>query len=159
MFMFVNSVIGIVVFGICVSFLIAVMLSVPPEEPLGLRPTACLRSCLSSNFWVPIAILSYSMYLYHRRLSKKSKSFFNAAVEQLDPNGEPCACGLMTAIGLWVADQAFMIIVSMLLSTCSFILVEKPGIDARSVYKHKVQIARMKQDRIEWLKRHGPGMR
>ena len=53
------------VFGICLAYLIARIVSVPPDHSLGCRPTALMRKIYSSNIWLPIANLSYSMYLFH----------------------------------------------------------------------------------------------
>jgi hypothetical protein len=54
-----------IIFGWCVAYLTAVMLSVKAEEPLGIRPSAMLRCFFSLGCWVPLATLSYSFYVFN----------------------------------------------------------------------------------------------
>ena len=54
------------VYGGCLTYLVAAMLDAHPDESItGYRPTSFLRWFLSWDFWVPIARLSYSVYLWH----------------------------------------------------------------------------------------------
>ena len=43
-----------------------------------------------------------------------------------------------------------------MISSILFACIEKPGIDARSVYKNKFEIAKIDKERLDWLKNHGP---
>lgn len=70
------------IYGLLLSYLLAKMVSVKPEEPLGYRPTACLRACYSSSFWVPLCMISYSLYLYHVPILKIIRSGWNEDFER-----------------------------------------------------------------------------
>ena len=52
--------------GLSLSYLITLMLSPKAEESIAwYRPTRYMRAVLSWNFWVPFAVLSYSLYVCH----------------------------------------------------------------------------------------------
>ena len=53
------------IFGACLSYLTAIIVTTKKDQDLGLRPSVPLKACLSWSFWVPIAIVSYSFYLVH----------------------------------------------------------------------------------------------
>lgn len=54
------------IFGAAVAYLIHMMLTPKPETPIDwYRPSCFLRWILSKQFWVPIATISYSFYVFH----------------------------------------------------------------------------------------------
>jgi len=54
------------IYGGCLSYLILLMISpIPSEAMRWSRPTKYIRGFLSFFLWLPIANLSYSMYLWH----------------------------------------------------------------------------------------------
>jgi len=54
------------VYGGCLSYLILLMISPDPNSTIPYsRPTKFIRGFLSLPFWIPIATLSYSIYLWH----------------------------------------------------------------------------------------------
>ena len=53
-------------YGLCLAHLIKLMISPAPEDTIPMhRPTKFLRAFFSMSMWVPIANLSYSVYLWH----------------------------------------------------------------------------------------------
>jgi len=53
-------------YGLCLAHLIKLMISPMPEDTIPIyRPIKVLRGFLSMSMWVPIANLSYSVYLWH----------------------------------------------------------------------------------------------
>ena len=53
-------------YGASLSFLLVLMLSVPPDEIIPwYRPSKVLRAFLSWSLFLPIATLSFSFYLMH----------------------------------------------------------------------------------------------
>ena len=58
--------IGRALYGLCFAHLIKLIISPAPEDPIPFyRPSNFLRSLFSMSIWVPIANLSYSVYLWH----------------------------------------------------------------------------------------------
>jgi len=49
--------------------------------------------------------------------------------------------------------SAFALLLSLLAGVLAFVCIEKPGIDARVVYKNRFEVKKMKQKRLDWLKR------
>lgn len=129
------------------------MVSVPPEEPLGRRPTAALRCCLSSGFWLPVATVSYSMYLYHHDIHGPMRG---AVVFDDTPDGGECRWSAGKAVGMRILMVFCVFLTTAAIGVCSYICIEKPSIDARAVFKHSVEIERLQEKRLEWLKKHGP---
>lgn len=123
------------IYGICLAYLIFKMLSVPPDQPLGCRPTALMRAVLSWDFWVPIATLSYSLYLFHPATIN--------LMEYLNLLGPliPKTLDVGAVLTYWICFLPVCLLITSIVATLTFICVEKPGIDARKVYKHKVEIA------------------
>ena len=63
------------IFGLCLSYLLYIMILPNPNTSISLwRPTCYMRSLLSSNIWVPIATLSYSLYLWHIHFQVSAKT-------------------------------------------------------------------------------------
>ena len=53
-------------FGLLLAFFVALMLSPKPEDKIPMyRPTYYMRAFLSASFLLPIAVISYSLYLFH----------------------------------------------------------------------------------------------
>ena len=163
-----------IIFGICVAYLLTCTLSVKPDESLGNRPSACLRSCFSANCWVPMATLSYSFYVLFLPImlllyssiqywSEADPFITGFATSSVAANGKSsdikwefeCATitgedGLPTkmtpveAFKRWTLLILISFVMTGLSAACCYCCVEKPGIDARVVFKHKAEIELMK---------------
>ena len=53
------------IYGLCLSYLMLLMVSQNSEPLPWYRPVRYMKWILSANFWVPIATLSYSVYIWH----------------------------------------------------------------------------------------------
>ena len=139
--------------GLSLSYLIVLMLSPKPDESIPwYRPTKYMRAMLSLKFWVPIAVLSYSMYVSHVYLI-----YYNSLVIVLYPQtfDQKQQKNIPVAKCPWTFGQtlvkfAILLIVSFIMtiifSIVCYMLCEKPGIDSRSVFKNKLQMEMEKQD-------------
>lgn len=147
------------VFGAALSFLVAVMLSPKPEDPIeGFRPSKWLRAILSLDFWVPIATISYSLYIVHGPLAAHTFSafaWFNEGAQNIEKGRlEACPLGIWTSVFRYIVYTVTFMIPSVLIAKCCFIYVEKPGIDGRVVYKNKFELKKMADARIAWLEKN-----
>lgn len=53
-------------YGLCLAVMIVLMLSPRPDESISwYRPSRYMRAFLSASIWLPIAVVSYSLYLFH----------------------------------------------------------------------------------------------
>lgn len=53
-------------YGLCLAVLIVLMLSPKPDESISwYRPSRYMRGFLSASIWLPVAVVSYSLYLFH----------------------------------------------------------------------------------------------
>jgi hypothetical protein len=58
-----------------------------------------------------------------------------------NPTSEnPCSPGFWTITGAWYGQTTATFVSATILSIISFSLVEKPGIDARTVFKNRYQM-------------------
>ena len=89
-----------------------------------------MRVFLSSERWLPIATISYSLYLFHLMV---------AEVEALRPytveDKDICPGGMVYNLLLRLGYIALVMAIGSLVATCCYIHVEKPSIDARRVLK------------------------
>ena len=138
------------VFGLCLSYLIVNMLTVEPKQSIAwYRPSCIMRYLLSARFWIPWAGISYSLYLWHLPILSWADSF------GLHPNWweyyvpVPTACpGGIWNIFRWYESFFWTALaMSVFYATLSYILIEKPGIDARLVYKNRFELEKLRQKR------------
>ena len=93
-------------------------------------PVRYLRKFLSCRIFIPIATLSYSMYLYHILIIKIVYKYF-FTIEDFS-NGCPWSTGeAWKYIILFVISSYFA---SMLVSFVTYSLVEKPAMEARKAW-------------------------
>ena len=154
-------------YGLSLSYLLTLILTSKQDEPIGCcRPSGWMRGCLSSNFWLPWATISYSLYLFQMPwlevidwvkpdVPGDLKGQFNTTAEWYMNSEGGCGPGPWETFGFYQAYFWLALLLSSLNAVCCFICVEKPGIDARFVYKNKFELEKIKQKRVEWLKRHG----
>ena len=132
-------------FGLCVSYLMLSSIS----EPQALSyPSYWLKRFLSLDCWVPLASISFSMYLFHpvviqfigwigvTFLGYKTKDKY--MVDTKSSFEDKCLDTLQISE---MAEWSFIFFIFLFI-TCSiavvvYVFVEKPAIDARRVYKNK----------------------
>ena len=112
-----------------------------------LRPISLLRRILSSSIWVPIASMSYSMYLWHLYfvILAYSNTYVypdltaEAPIPVMLPPDLVKECPWSPS-GAWtrlICIYAIALVPTVLSSLITYMLVEKPAIDARKVFKNK----------------------
>ena len=106
-------------------------------------PVFWLKSFLSLKVWVPIANLSYTIYLWHLIMMGFVNGFpFARGSQFADADGNaPSGCPYNSKwkpFGILIFDLvagfSFTFLVCLI---CLFTLVEKPAYDARMVYKRR----------------------
>ena len=93
------------------------------------------------KIWLPIATLSYSIYLWHHTLmSILGFTVFADVKKQIDNVGGNCQ--EVVKIGAWPLAELYTIgfVFALVFATLSYVFVEKPAIDARRVFKTKWNI-------------------
>ena len=137
-------------FTLPLSFLIYLMVSPNANLMHSLRPVTILRKVLSSPVWLPMATISYSMYLYHVFFivlvfmttfvyPDWTKEALVPGMMKEDAQAKITECPWSTA-GSYIRLLYIIVaglIPTILISIISYLLVEKPGIDARRVFKSK----------------------
>ena len=128
------------VFGVCLSYILFQMLS--REKISKVSPVFWLKSFLSLKVWVPIANLSYTIYLWHLTMMSIVLAFPFANGDKFkdadgnDPVGCPYSAG--KAFGILIFNYTFgFSFVFLVCLVFLFTLVEKPAYDARMVYKRR----------------------
>ena len=124
------------VYGMCLSYLLAIIVTAK-EDASFFRPSGFLRAFLSWSFWLPIATVSYSFYVWHVPLVF-DKGLFNLQPElkkdQVCPAG-----GTKEMFSYYIKNFWASLAVCGLVAVLSYICIEKPAIDARVTYKNKFQ--------------------
>ena len=144
--------------GLSLSYLIALMLSPKPNQSIPwYRPTIYMRAMLSLRFWVPIAVLSYSMYVSHVYMIGLNSRLVVPYPKEFDPKQQKdlpvteCPWTFGEALGklgiLWICSFIMTIIFSIVV----YMMCEKPGIDSRVIFKNKLQIIMEKQELSEQI--------
>ena len=148
-----------IVLGITISFLVHVMLNPATPQISMLRPARFLRWFLSLNIWVPIAVLSYSIYLFHIYpvMGVNMAHFMNPLFDpdnqektifgkqMIDDNGDwtvkkcPWEKGSNQILYKFLGAFAIVLAASSFISMLVYVCLEKPGIDAKRIYKNKNQ--------------------
>ena len=131
-------------FGAVVAYQIHLMLSPKPETQIPCyRPSCFLRWILSKKFWVPLATISYSFYVFHLVWIFFTQKYCPWFTLDWVPDDDIYACkwwffkgGIFYYLG--TAVQSF--ILSVLNSVFIYVFVEKPFIDARRVFKNKYAV-------------------
>jgi len=115
------------------------MLSPKPSTAIDWkRPTKYMRAFLSSSFWIPIATISYSMYLWHLFVAVALRNTFFGYWDNTFSQLTTDQCGHVTDYGLRGYILFFStLLVSSIIATFSYVFIEKPAIDARRVFKGK----------------------
>ena len=127
--------------------MILVTLSTPTDAVIPWKyPSKYFRALLSSPIWLPIATLSYSIYLWHyifimtisdQWYSNPDDSNFLEWGSNEGMMKKECPKfleeGYTDAKYLFAAGTG----VSIVVATFSYVFVEKPAIDARIVFKSK----------------------
>lgn len=121
-----------------------------------------MRWVLSWSFWVPFAMLSYSMYIVSVDVIfviPDIDFFKSSTLKPLNgtntPDWNTCATIMAESTGKYILYFFMVLIPTMLYATCCFTCIEKPGIDARVVFKNKFEIEKINKKRIDYLKRYG----
>lgn len=133
---------GRTVYGACWCYLVPGVLT--KEETPKYRPAYCCKALLSWSFWLPLATVSYSVYIFHYVILM---TFTPKPVE-----GEACPGGYNSMVGKFILAFAMNLAICFLLASVSFICIEKPFNDARTVFKSKHQLAKEKEQRLQELK-------
>lgn len=132
------------------------MLSPKPSDSISYqRPTRFLRWMLSWSFWLPIANISYSFYIWH--LNFITSDLYKPFGFIFPPND--CPMGLGTAFGSYLGFFLIVFLMTTIVASLSFACIEKPGIDARFVYKNKFDLKKMETARLAWLERNGKSVK
>ena len=89
------------------------------------------------KLWLPIATLSYSIYLWHHTLISILSLQYSDEKKQMD-NADGI-CPDVVKIGVWPVFKLYAVglPLSVVFATLSYVFVEKPAIDARRVFKTK----------------------
>lgn len=126
-------------YGLSISYLLTIILSPKPDDSIPCyRPSKFLRWILSWSMWVPVASLSYSFYLWHLQpivimQGLNLKLFTPPKIY----NSTACEQGLGNVLWNWTKNYLFIFTLTTIVSVLSFTFLEKPGIDARVIYKNK----------------------
>jgi len=122
-------------FAAAVCFIMYIIVSPFGDQLSWFRPSRLFRSILSWSIWVPIATLSYSMYLWHMgglfALKGLSGKF-------LRPEAKPKTCTFTYGqfVGRWIYILVVSLLLCMAIALIPYMLVEKPALDARRVWKN-----------------------
>jgi len=103
------------------------------------HPIYLINKILSSVFWVPIAALSYSIYLFHIQAMMIVSNTSFAVPDQTI--GE---CQFNTKFSIAIRYFYVFIVTTLLSMVFAFVvyfLVERPCIEARKVFKNKHEAA------------------
>ena len=113
------------------------------KEDTATMPAKLCRNFLSARFWLPIATISYSMYLMHR--------FF---IFKIRDAGLFPYCDLSTGMRLLAFLFYFLLVVlcTMVIAGILFTCVERPCNNARTVLKSKHTLEKEKAERILKMK-------
>lgn len=133
------SAMGRSIYGLFLSYLIYFVLQDGEKE--WYRPTRWMKWFLSLKMWLPVAMLSYSIYLLHLTvLLEVSKMKYGMSDEQrnmADGTGTGCPYSFGAALNRWGFLFLAGLFFSQLVALISYLVAEKPFIDARVAFKNK----------------------
>jgi peptidoglycan/LPS O-acetylase OafA/YrhL len=123
------------IFSIAWGYLIHCMILTDPEDDIPkYYPTWFLRAVLSWSFWVPTAVLSYSIYVFHNMFYSifKGQKWLNSDPKNM--KAPVCPTSTAEAYGKWFLLMLLVWVISFVLAMILFVFVEKPAIDARIAF-------------------------
>jgi peptidoglycan/LPS O-acetylase OafA/YrhL len=134
-----------------VSYLLLLILSPKPEEFIPwYRPVKYMRYFLSMKVWIPIANLTYSIYLFHFFVIQKLGPTIIKIVLGDRPIDYTICNGTSSETAnmfFWNMFLSFVITTS--ISIVVYVLIEKQGINARIVFKNRFQIEEEKNQKAK----------
>jgi peptidoglycan/LPS O-acetylase OafA/YrhL len=101
------------------------------------RPTRWIRAFLCLDIWLPIATVSYSMYIWHLILIQKLFPVLAGVIGLQDEAKNGFKEWHPKYAGWLFLSMLIVFIPTMILSILSYIFIEKASIDARRVFKNK----------------------
>jgi len=123
------------IFGAAIAFQMFLMTNPCINDVHWSHPIYLINKILSSVFWVPIAALSYSIYLFH---IQAMMIVGNTSFAVPDPTIAECQFDSNSSVAI---RYFYVFIVTTLLSMVFafvvYFLVERPCIEARKVFKNK----------------------
>ena len=123
-------------YGASLAYLILLMISPDPKATISFKnPTKYIRGFLSLSLWVPIATLSYSLYLWHIGLFIGIR--YGALNIKEESANEICETRINNGFGHMVMIFVLGSIASLFFATISYVFVEKPALEGRSVFSNK----------------------
>ena len=132
------------IYGGMLAYLLLLIISPAVETNIPwYRPTKYMRWFLSLNIWVPIASLTYVIYLFHPMTLHLTNFVINkkrpADFPLLDPSyndTSPLNCPAIVSFGWkeWLITYFLNIPLMMPCVILSYVLFEKAGIDSRSAF-------------------------
>ena len=121
--------------------MILVSMSPKQDTPISwARPSKYFRGFLSLGIWLPLATVSYSVYLWHHIpmaiISVIKYGDQRKAIAKLTLKND---CEEIVKIGVGPAITLFFgtLLSATLIASLSYVFVEKPAIEARRVFKTK----------------------
>ena len=124
----------------CLGLMMYASLAPPAETSISwTRPSKYFRGLLSLNVWVPIATLSYSLYLWHPCIMAVVSVIYVDSVSKIDKLSTKDSCEEIVSLGLYPSVGIFIFgsVISIFEAMISYLFIEKPAIDARRVFKSK----------------------
>jgi len=127
------------IFGAAIAFQMFLMTLPCINDVHWSHPIYLINKILSSVFWVPIAALSYSIYLFHiQAMMIVSNTSFAV------PDQTIAECQFDTKFSIAIRYFYVFIVTTLLSMVFAFVvyfLVERPCIEARKVFKNKHEAA------------------
>ena len=130
------------VFSAFLAVIILVSMSPKQDTPISwARPSKYFRGFLSLSIWLPIATLSYSIYLWHFIImwQLSEATIYDSSKKQIDQLSAATQCADISKIGVGIAFDLFWkcLLITIVVSSFSYVFVEKSAIDARRAFKTK----------------------
>ena len=123
-------------YGAALGFIVLMTVLEDPKTKLTYcHPVRYIKGFLSLNIWVPIATLSYSIYIFHKSIIV----FYILGILDIQPFEGGCdeliKVGIVAILKLFVLTTLVAILWTMPL----FVFIEKAAIDARVVFTNKLK--------------------
>ena len=127
------------IFGAAIAFQMFLMTLPCINDVHWSHPIYLINKILSSVLWVPIAALSYSIYLFH---SQAMMIVGNTSFAVPDTTIMECQFDTKSSIAIRYF-YVFIVttLLSMVIAFVVYFLVERPCIEARKVFKNKHEAA------------------